>query len=674
MNLFQFVVVKLTVFLVIGIVFGYYLDPDPIKVMILLLAFLCVLGMLHYYNITRPAYFFGSWVMVTTIILGAATISLHSAFTYKAQLTKSGDEAAHLWRLKIREVLKPSAYYQKYVARVETLDSIKTAGLVLFRISHKSIQDRIQVDDELIVWAKAEEIDPPKNPHQFNYKKYLQGQGIFHQIELRSTNFQKTASSTVSFIGIIANTREKALKRLRNLSFEQEELSIVQALLLGHRDDIDKATYDNYKNAGAIHLLAISGLHVGIVLLFLQYLLKPLEALPKGRNIKLIISVMILWGFALLAGFSASVIRAVCMFSFVAYALYLNRPGSSFNIVALSMFFILLLIDPLLLFQPGFQLSYAAVFSILWIYPKLIWAWSPRQFFLRKTWQLFSVGLSAQLGVLPLSLYYFHQFPGLFFISNMIIVPFLGIILGFGFLIVVLDLFTTLPDILVLLYNELIKTMNGIVAWIADQETFLFKDIYFDEMLLLLTVFFLISLIRTLDRFEPKRIQTLLCSIIAMQFWNICVLINTLNKENVGLMHTVGSSVLFYKKGADLRVFTDHPDRAKWLVNRYNVAERVRTVSYDSLKNIYQFAEKKLFILNRASLCQEPSSKTEIVILSKSPKINLDRYLQEHQPELIIADGSNYKSYVVRWKRSCDLRGIPFHNTDQHGALNLELR
>jgi len=230
----------------------------------------------------------------------------------------------------------------------------------------------------------------------------------------------------------------------------------VNALLLGQRTDISSGTYDAYKNAGAVHLLAVSGLHIGILLWILHMVFRPVELLPKGKTIKLLVLLVALWSYAVLAGLSASIIRAVSMFSFVAYALYLNRPANTFNILALSIFFVLLAFDARLLYSPGFQMSYAAVFAIVWIYPKLQAIWRPGQWLPRKIWQLLSVSLAAQLGVLPISLFYFHQFPALFFVSNLLVVPFLGLLLGTGFLIALLALFQLLPPALALVYEEII--------------------------------------------------------------------------------------------------------------------------------------------------------------------------------------------------------------------------
>lgn len=320
---------------------------------------------------------------------------------------------------------------------------------------------------------------PPLNPHQFDYKSYLKGLGISHQLRLNTNNFFLKENPSPTLFGISASVRNKIIDKLKQASFGKEELGIIQALLLGQRNDISAETYNNYKNAGAVHILAVSGLHIGILLLLLQFLLRPLERLPKGKTLKLIAIVALLWCFALLAGLSPSVVRAVTMFSFVAYALHLNRPSDTFNTLALSMFFILLVIDPNLLFHVGFQMSYAAVLAIVWVYPLLQKLWYPKNKILRYFWQLISVSIAAQLGVLSISLFYFHQFPGLFFISNLVIIPALGLILGMGIVVILLALLNLLPDFLVSLYDTLIHWMNSIIGWVAEQEAFCISKYFF---------------------------------------------------------------------------------------------------------------------------------------------------------------------------------------------------
>ena len=152
---------------------------------------------------------------------------------------------------------------------------------------------------------------------------------------------------------------------------------------------IPEDTYNNYQNAVAVHILAVSGLHVGILLLIREFLLSMIERIRRGKMLKLMLVVGLLWSYAFIAGLSHSIVQAVTMFSFLAYSMYLNRPTDPFNIIALSILFILL-INPLFLFQVGFQMSYGAVIAIVWVYHKLQRFWYPDNFVVRKIWQLLS--------------------------------------------------------------------------------------------------------------------------------------------------------------------------------------------------------------------------------------------------------------------------------------------
>lgn len=376
---------------------------------------------------------------------------------------------------------------------------------------------------------------------------------------------------------------------------------------------------------------------------------------------------ILLWCFAFVAGLSAPVVRAVSMFSFVAYALYLNRPSNTFNILALSVFFILLIGNPRLLFQAGFQMSYTAVLSIVWIYPKLQRFWNPRNHIVKKTWQLFSVSIAAQLGVFPISLYYFHQFPGLFFLSNLLIVPILGLILGMGIVVIITALGGILPSFLVTVYTQLIRFMNQVVHWVAAQEAFIFKDISFDGTQLLLWYFLVISLVLTLEKISFIRMIILLGAILCLQGRAIYLHYKLLRSESLILLHQTANSTMFHQKGNLLDVYTSDGTKLASLITNFKVAERITQTSNHPIKNTYTLGMEKILIIDSFGI-SPTNFNPDIVILTQSPKINLDRYLSSSSPKLILADGSNYFSYIARWEATCAKRKLPFHATAEKGA------
>ena len=174
--------------------------------------------------------------------------------------------------------------------------------------------------------------------------------------------------------------------------------------------------------------------------MILLYIFDPIKRLLKSEKGINVLIIIMLWGFAFLTGLSPSVIRAVTMFSFFAFAKIINRDTNAINTLFLS-YFTLLVINPNWLFHVGFQLSYLAVFFILWLVP--IWNkfYYPKHLILKKFWGIITVTLAAQIGIIPLSLFYFHQFPGLFILTNLIVLPVIGLILCLGILLIFLSSF-----------------------------------------------------------------------------------------------------------------------------------------------------------------------------------------------------------------------------------------
>ncbi|EAR00525.1 ComEC/Rec2 family competence protein [Maribacter sp. HTCC2170] len=672
MNLLKFVPIKLTILLVFGILIGYNFNLNFKFAFLALLISTLSLGLVFLKTKDNSRYLFGSLAVLTTILLGITISAQAKPGSYSHHYSNYAIDNQVSLVLKIQEKLKPTDFSLRYIAKVQHYEGKKAVGKLLLNCTVDPKYSSLEVDDELMVLSEIVEINSPLNPHQFNYKKYLEQKGIAHQLNLSQNNHFFLKSNTRTIKGLASEIRNKIILKLNSAGFDQDELSIIQALFLGHRDDISQTTYSNYKDAGAVHILAVSGLHIGILLLFLQFLLQPLERLPKGKSIKLMLIVIFLWGFAFLAGLSASVVRAVTMFSFVAYAMYLNRPQNTFNILALSMFFILLVFNPLLVFDVGFQMSYAAVFAIVWIYPLLQRFWYPKNWLLNKGWQLLSVSIAAQIGVVPISLYYFHQFPGLFFISNLVIVPFLGLILGLGIMVIALILLDFAPNSLIELYNLLIGVMNSVIAWVSQQETFILKNISFDFVQLLLTYALIFSLIIALTKPTFRKMAAFLTCIVLLQGWSIYTLNKTSNKEALIIGHQTKNSILSHQKGNELDVFSSDSIAAMRIVNNYQITERIDQIKHQGIENSFSYKNKKILVIDSTGVFANGIKTVDYLLLTKSPKINLDRILDSLQPKMLIADGSNYKTYIERWKRTCINKKLPFHYTGEKGAYFLD--
>lgn len=656
---------------VLGIIFGFYIDVNSFLLLIALSVLPIGLFWARAKQKRNGLPFFEALTFLTSFCLGIWVVGISMGKGMPHHYSKKDVTKEKVWHLKVREVLKPNIFSHNYIAQIIASDNEQTTGTILFGLSVDSLTKQLQVDDEFLIHAKPRSIRPPLNPHQFDYKNYLEKQGIVHFIKSNYSSIIKKENAPKTWVGRAANFREKIISKLKKYDFGLEESGVIQALLLGKRDDISENTYDNYKNAGAVHILAVSGLHVGIFLFLLEFLLSPLERLPKGKTVKLLLIVLLLWSFAFVAGLSPSIVRAVSMFSFVAYAMYLNRPTNSFNIIALSMLFILL-VKPLFLFQVGFQMSYAAVFSIVWIYPKLQKFWFPENILVRKIWQLLSVSVAAQLGVLPISLFYFHQFPVLFFVTNLLVVPFLGLILGFGILVIFLALIDFLPNIMAQGFDWIIRLMNATVGWVAKQESFIIKNIPFDSFQLIWGYLIITALVLFLSKPKWKTMAVFFSGLIIFQVWGIYKQVELHQKETITLAHRSRNTVLLHQLGDSLVIIASDTFNIGNIATDYSIAERIQKMGAVQLKNSYRIGSKRLFVVD--SLTVLPiKARPEYLLLTQSSKINLERVLDSVQPKKIFVDGSNYPSLIKKWKATCAQKEIPFHHTGEKGFYTFKL-
>lgn len=657
--------------MILGIVIGYQFEVTPLLSLLVMLVLLPLAYVIGKRQHGEGFPFFEVLIALTTISLGILVVGISLGRGMLSHYSTKNLETEEIWRLKVEEVLKPNDYSQSYITRVVAVGDTRASGKLLLNLTLDSVAKPLKIDDELLSLTNPEAIRPPLNPHQFDYQDYLQKQGVKHQIR---TNYRsiivKQGSKTL--FGMASNFREHIISKLKSRNFGHQELGVIQALILGKRDDISEATYNDYKNAGAVHILAVSGLHVGIILFLLEFLLSPLERLPKGKTIKLIFVVLLLWSYAFVAGLSPSIVRAVTMFSFVAYSLYLNRPTNSFNIIALSMLFILL-VKPLFLFQVGFQMSYAAVFAIVWVYPQLQKFWFPDNIVVRKAWQLLSVSVAAQLGVLPISLFYFHQFPALFFVSNLLVIPFLGLILGLGIVVILLALTNLLPQFLVDGFNWTIQLMNSIVGWVARQEGFIIRNIPFDSVQMIIGYAVIIALVVFLSRPRLKSALFFFGGLIVFQSWTIWNQTQVHQKETIVLAHRTRNTILLHQLGDSLSVITSDSDNIGTISTDYAVAERIQKVDTSVLRNSYQIGDKKLFVMDSLGVLPL-EEQLDYLLLTQSSKINLERLIDSIRPKKIFADGSSYPSVISKWQATCIKKEIPFHYTGEKGFYVFSLK
>jgi len=655
-------------FLVLGIGFQFYTDCWDFGIV----TSLCVLLFLLLFSyFLRKSRFFGLFIGFVFFLIGICILNNSDATKnynyFEKHLTNTSNAI-----LAIDKVLKPGNYHYKYVAEVLQIDHKKTTGSVLVNIEKDSVESFFEIGDHILIKNKFITIKESLNPYQFNYKNYLAKQGIHQQTYATKEELLLLDQTSTSFLGFIAAFRLKIQQSLQYCGFSEDELAIINALLLGQRQDISKELTANYSKAGAIHILAVSGLHVGIILWMFSFVLKPLERYKRGKGIKLALVLLFLWFFALLAGMSASVTRAVTMFSAIAIGQFFNKRNAIEQSLIFSMF-LLLLLKPLFLFDVGFQLSYLAVFGIIWVQPVFYQLWKPKYYIIDKGWQLFTVSLAAQIGVLPLSLFYFHQFPGLFFVSNLLIIPFLGIILSTGIIVLVLSYYSILPAFMVTIYGGIISVLNKTVVFIAKQEAFLFSDISFSVVKMFLLYLLIIAYFQFIFKKNTNRFMLFLCLILVFQSVSFYEKYRTEITNQFIVFHKSRNSIVGNRIGASLKVYhnMDTLIHNQNVLKNYKVGENIKDLKYEKIPNFLQINNQVVLFIDTNGNYNIKGLQKPILVLRQSPKINLERLIKMLNPRMIIADGSNYKSYVSLWKASCLELHTSFWSTGEKGAYVL---
>ncbi len=379
--------------------------------------------------------------------------------------------------------------------------------------------DTFKAGDQILFKTHPEFIKNAGNPHEFNYKKYLARKRIYRQVYLYQGKWKP-------FTGLSANTiqtfaekiRESLLSIYRDNNLSEEKFTILSALTLGYKEVLGPEVKAVFASAGAMHILAVSGLHVGIIYLIFNFLFGFLKTQKNGRLFFTITSILVLWCYAIITGLSPSVLRAATMFSFLIIGNNLNRPVNVYNSLAASAF-LLLMFNPNLLFEVGFQLSYTAVVGIVFFQPKFYKLLIFRNWLGDKLWALFTVSLSAQLSTLPFSLYYFNQFPVYAWLSNFVVIPAAFIFIFMGMSILIFSPIDTISGFLGKLTSILVDLLYSFLSSFRHLPYYLIQGIYISQtqmILLLITLLLIMLFITNKKTIHLKLTLVAICLVFAV--------------------------------------------------------------------------------------------------------------------------------------------------------------
>lgn len=670
MKVFKFPLLTITISFAIGIIAEYYLQWSFLTLIITLLTCLGIFSFLFWKSkkTLLQNSFFGSTTYLLAITLGMMSFYIHSDLNSKHHYTKKSFEESNSIRAIVTTTLKPNEKYYKYFISLSHFNDSIASGKLLLYVPKSNIETLHSGDE---IWLNSTIYPIPKafNPYQFDYSKYLEKQNVFHQIYTQENQIKIIQRhKTIDYY--IENLRNNLSKSFEIHQFDSKTKAIIDALILGQRLELDKETIADYSNAGVIHILAISGLHISIIYFFIVFLLKPLKRVRFGAEIQLLIVLAILWLFALLTGLPASVTRAVTLFSFISIGNYFNQPKAIYNALAISAFLILL-VKPNAIFDIGFQLSYAAVLSIVLFQPfykKFYFSENKIAIYFTDT---VLVSLAAQIGVLPLSLYYFNQLPLLFLLANLVIIPLSSLVLIAG--IVILPLNYMLPSVAVYLGKILaysIQFMNDYIHWIAQFKSGIITNISFSGWLTFSMYLVIVTFIYWMYHTKIKNVKYILATILLFQLSYIIVKWNE-NQGSELVVFNEKSTLIGIKNQNSVIAFTDIPENHNTTLNHYTRGTFSDSLRIFPMQNAISFQNRRILVVDSLGI-YKTSIKPEIIVLTQNPKINLTRLIQEIKPKEIIANKSNYKNTLKVWEATCRKEKIPFHAIAEKGFYRLK--
>lgn len=651
--------------LIAGIIFYLLLSITiPFAKFLLLFCFLILftIAFIRSVNIsTKGSFVFGIFLNLFLFFAGNHLTATYDLCNQKNFFANYINDCDYI-KLQIEEpfVLKGN-YYKSNASIIASYNNeiaTATSGKTYINIRQEDDLVTPGYGDILFVKNKLFEIDGPKNIGEFNYKNYSNLKQIHFQTYLKPSEYSIVCEDCGSKLWTgIYGLRVRLINALIENIEDETSLAITSALLLGQKNFLTIDVKSTFADTGAMHILAVSGLHVGILFLMLNLLFKPIANGRWGRAVAAILSVLIIWLYAGITGFSASVTRASLMFSLFLVADIVNRDKNTYNILAASAFLILLY-QPNMLAEVGFQLSYAAVFSIVTLHP-YIYKWlSFKSKFIDFFWSISAVSIAAQIGTVPISLYYFNQFPTTFLFSNLIAIPAAtaifvsGIsILGFSFI---------LPSVAAFIGKCLTLIIGGLHFLLSSFSKIPFSTIEFNSFAnhfpFLLFLFF-IGLITWLIHQNRKALWLsgfsllLLCASNAIKKWDAFddekLLIYNNNKSlNIETFAAGNSLGNITSKIEEKNLFA-----ANKQVHQHFQLTGQFSFEYPHIQNLYQIKNKTILLLNDEVDVQKlpKGVKVNVLIIENNPYINkFETLINELKiEEVVITANNKFAKYYI---------------------------
>ncbi|MBX2971248.1 MAG: ComEC family competence protein [Cyclobacteriaceae bacterium] len=678
--------VRIVFFFIAGIILGIY-QPDLVPEQVLWILFASCVAIFIVLVFSRTKLNPGFIGLAAVFFAGYSNTLIH---------TDSRNTDHFLHETSIRQYVAVVAGFEeekgkswKVEARVQHIFDGEVwrpvSGKVLWYFSKADFPTPFSYGDQLLIQGSPQELNPPSNPGEFDYKRFLTFKKIYHQQFLRKESVHWIANDPpYEIMAYALKARRWAEGVLEKHILSGRERAVASALILGVKDGLDNELVQAYASSGAMHVLAVSGLHVGIIYLILMLFLKPFKKWRYGKWVLAVISIVVLWSYAFVTGLSPSVLRAVTMFSVIALSRPLNYSTNIYNTLAVAAF-ILLLYEPYLIMSVGFQLSFLAVIGIVYIQPKLAQLWEPNNWLLDKVWQVTCVSFAAQLATFSLGLLYFHQFPVYFLVSNLFVISGAFISLLTGVVLLVVSPVEVLAAWVGQLLEGILWLLNYLVFTVEQWPVSLINNIYItttQSWLIVGLVVFMLLLFQ-----YRKFVYTLGISICALLFgiaqWHHYQ--QEVKHEKFVVYSVAGYQAMEWMDRGKSFLFADsalvaNADRMRFHIRPNRLISGIDRIHFNNHSFVRTIPGGRLFSWKEITFLQLTSPdfslpdnlEIDYVIISYNSVQSLTM-LNSIDYKHIIIDSSNVYYHANRLMKEAEQLQLSAHSVLQHGAFSIKL-
>jgi len=676
--------IRFLTFLVLGIVCGYFSTISFVAISVSLMVFSAI-GFLVYhlspqlYQSFPKRWLSGAFAFVFLFSVGyiATQLKAPSTLAYDYTVKASGkiltiEERKEGWH---RIVFEPSAISNDSMP-------FKSGDLWLLMVKGDLVIESLQSGMQIAVYGKLLNHKSPTNPQAFNYGKYLFRVGIVGQMFLDGGHLKVLNNIPEWSLQVFSSQcREYCSQNFFQSGVTGTQLALLNALVLGERKGIDRELNENFMRAGAIHLLAVSGLHVGIVFLFLNFLFSLF--LKQSHPVRVIITILLLFFYAFITGFSPSVTRAVVMFSFIQTGKAFLRHINMYNILCMSAFLILLW-NPMFLFHAGFWLSHLAVAGIVAFYPIIYGLFSFKFILFRWFWSIISVSLAAQITTVPFSLWLFGTFPSYFLLTNIILLPVITPVLITSFVVLMVSWIPVVPNVFGAFLNDLVRFMADVVDYIESLPNSFITSIWVSwplaVVLFILIFVWFQNYQKPSSRLMLKTVFLLVVSLLVINIqWFIKSNVNKLIVFDAGRELFIefvnnGRCVAFSSPTfEDFQYVFVAQGFEKRNVNQYEDLYIINEVSGNQPPEFYRinWGNKTYCLLNggKALILEKYIEQVDVLVIAGSPDIELAEFVKQIKCKTIVFASNCPPWKVKNWCKQFIDMDLTIHDVKNMGAF-----